>query len=349
MARRDAAIREGCAKFVCVRMTHMRGVDLDLFQFDYDMTWAGFFMNADGAIYGRYGSRTSGKKGADSLISTASFRRALERALELHAGYPGNKAALAGKRGAPLPWSSVEKMPSSAGKFAEPGDKGCIHCHHASTGLRRSLAMTKQPIPDPLLWTWPLAENVGMRLDLDEGNRIVEVRPGTAAAKAGLRTGDVVAGMNGQTILSHADVQWVLQNAPDRGDVKVDYRRDAASAQATLALDGPWRRTDLSWRESMWDARPGLWLVGMTADERAKAGLAEGVLGLRIKWVIPRGLARKAGFQDGDVLVEFDGKTEPMDESLLVARVRQQHAPGSKIPVAVLRGGKRLPLTLEVD
>ena len=44
-------------QFVCVRAVQMYGVDLSLFQFQGQLTWAAVFLNADGTIYGRYGSR----------------------------------------------------------------------------------------------------------------------------------------------------------------------------------------------------------------------------------------------------------------------------------------------------
>lgn len=47
-------------EFVKVRVVKMNGVDIGLFQFDFDLTWMCFFMNANGFIYGRYGcGRTS--------------------------------------------------------------------------------------------------------------------------------------------------------------------------------------------------------------------------------------------------------------------------------------------------
>ena len=50
-------LRELLKQFVCVRAVQMWGLDLDKYQFDGFMTWAVFFLNADGTIYGRYGSR----------------------------------------------------------------------------------------------------------------------------------------------------------------------------------------------------------------------------------------------------------------------------------------------------
>ena len=40
-------------QFVTVRMVQGNGMDLSLFQFDYDMSFAVFFLNADRTISGR--------------------------------------------------------------------------------------------------------------------------------------------------------------------------------------------------------------------------------------------------------------------------------------------------------
>src|SRR6188768_1201604 len=82
-------------QFVCVRIIQGNRLDLDLFQYDYDMSWAAMFLNADKTIYGRYGSRDASGPESDRLLSTAGFQKAAERALALHAAYPKNKAALA--------------------------------------------------------------------------------------------------------------------------------------------------------------------------------------------------------------------------------------------------------------
>ena len=48
-------------EFVCVRLVQANALDLTLFQFDYDLTFAVFFMNTDRTIYGRYGTRSERK------------------------------------------------------------------------------------------------------------------------------------------------------------------------------------------------------------------------------------------------------------------------------------------------
>lgn len=86
-------------EFVCVRLVQMKGVDLRTFQFDWDLTWHTFFLNADGTIYGRYGTRAGVRNNQLTHISLASFKKALQRALELPRSYPAIKATLGGKRG----------------------------------------------------------------------------------------------------------------------------------------------------------------------------------------------------------------------------------------------------------
>src|SRR5688500_12955367 len=78
----------------------MKGVDLRLFQFDWDLTFAVVFLNADGTVYGRYGTRAGVRGNQMTHVSLASLTRAMERALALHKAYPGNRAELAGKRAA---------------------------------------------------------------------------------------------------------------------------------------------------------------------------------------------------------------------------------------------------------
>ena len=47
-------------EFVRVRLIRISGADLNLFDFDYDLTWAAFFLNANEKIYGRFGGRDAG-------------------------------------------------------------------------------------------------------------------------------------------------------------------------------------------------------------------------------------------------------------------------------------------------
>ena len=79
VVRRDPRVADLMDKFVCVRMVQGNGMDLTLFQFDYDLTFAAFFMNADRTIYGRFGSRSNQKDPAKD-ISMEGFGKATANA-----------------------------------------------------------------------------------------------------------------------------------------------------------------------------------------------------------------------------------------------------------------------------
>ncbi|WP_185928751.1 Do family serine endopeptidase [Sphingomonas sp. IC081] len=66
-----------------------------------------------------------------------------------------------------------------------------------------------------------------------------------------------------------------------------------------------------------------------------------------IQSVVPEGAAAKAGIQAGDVVVKVGGKEVTRDQSLsyLVANT----APGTKIPVELIRNGRRMTVTATVD
>ena len=58
VVRHDPQIKNLMDQFVRVRIVQANGMDLSLFQFDLDLTFAVFLMNADKTIYGRFGSRS---------------------------------------------------------------------------------------------------------------------------------------------------------------------------------------------------------------------------------------------------------------------------------------------------
>src|SRR5262249_5626441 len=52
------------------------------FDFDYDLTWMGFFLDAGGHVYGRYGGR--GAESAEGRVSLAGLRYAMDAPLAPH-------------------------------------------------------------------------------------------------------------------------------------------------------------------------------------------------------------------------------------------------------------------------
>jgi hypothetical protein len=346
-------------KFVCVRLVQANALDLALFQFDYDLTFAVFLLNADKTIYGRFGSR-SDRKDAAKDISMEGFRKALAAALELHKRYPANKALLAGKQPRPTRFKTPEDFPSLAGKYKPTLDyegkvvQSCMHCHQIRDAERRFFRDDNIPIPDTVLYPYPMPNAAGLSLDPKEKAKVTSVAAGSAAEKAGFKVGDEILSLEGQPILSIADVQWVLQNAGEPATLNSEILRGRKRIKLALDLAADWRRqSDIAWRTTTWDLRRmaagGMVLQDSTAEERRAARLPDDTLALRVNHVGEYGdhaVARRAGFKKDDILVSVDNLTSHMAESELFRYLLQRKMPGEKIRVTLLRDGERMTLEL---
>jgi S1-C subfamily serine protease len=67
--------------------------------------------------------------------------------------------------------------------------------------------------------------NSGLTVDEDHGVLVVKVMPNSPAAKAGIRAGDVIQKLNGQSVTDGNAVQQVVENSKVGGDLRVELRR----------------------------------------------------------------------------------------------------------------------------
>jgi hypothetical protein len=363
IVERDPQIRKLLEKFVCVRIVHANGMDLSLFQFDYDQSFAAFLMNADKTLYGRYGTRSHQTESADD-VTLEGFAAALEAALAIHAEYPHNEPALTGKQPTRAPAYPVpEEFPPLAGqydsKIAYEGQvaKSCIHCHQVGEVQRDMLWSAGEPITNELLFPYPHPKALGLIMDPREAATIKSVEPNSSAARDGFEQGDKLLSLAGQPLLSMADIQWVLNNAPAEGRLPAELLRDGRKKSLELTLASGWRTQDnISWRASSWALRRmttgGLLLEETAPSARRAASLADDALALTVRHVGEYGahaLAKQAGFKKGDILVSVDGRTDAMRETDLFAFLVQNKRIGDEYPVTVLRDGQRLDLKLRVQ
>ncbi len=355
---RDLRLKRLLKKFVCVRVVQGNALNLELFQFDYDLTFAAFFMNADRSIYGRYGTRSSQEK-PERDISMQGFVSAIEGALELHGKFPGIRKSLAAKQGGKPRYPTPDLYPTLkrfspllnyGGKVAQ----SCMHCHMINAAETELLRAKKAPLPDKLLYPWPLPGSVGLQLSPAERALVVKVAPSSAAAEAGFRHGDRILSLEGQPILSTADIQWVLHNAPAPAKLTAVVKRAEKTARLKLELDGDWRKsTDISWRASTWPLRRmglgGMRLKDVWDGDRKKRGL-EG-MALWVRHVGQYGAhraAKNAGFRKGDIVIELDGIRNRLTETEILVHIFRKRKSGDSIPVTILRGDKRKLLRLPI-
>lgn len=356
-------IRPLLEKFVCVRVVGTNGLDLDTFQYDTDQSFAMFMLNSDKTVYGRFGTR-SHRTDWIGDVSIEGMARALDGALDLHADYPSNKALLEAKRGKPLEFSSPERFPTLSEKYNDSlnyeGDvvKSCIHCHQIGEARRDFYWHQSKPIPEKLLFPYPHPKSIGLILDPQQRATIASVVKGSVADAAKLNKGDRILTMNGQPLLSMADVQWVLHHMPaSGGNVQLRVRRGTAFENATIELPSGWRRwDDTSWRVAVWSMRRialgGMRLEPLDEQGREERGIADGKMALHVLRVGkygPHGTAMKSGFKEDDIIVGYNGSDSLESEQELFAHTNENCKPGDTVAINLLRNGKKLNLPLRIQ
>ena len=118
------------------------------------------FLNADRTIYGRYGTRAGGRNDANTHISVPGFKKAMERALATHKGYPANKEQLARYTSPRAEFATPEKIPTMR-------TNNCIHCHQVHDSLLRHKWEQKE-LKATDLFVYPLPERIGLKMDPED-------------------------------------------------------------------------------------------------------------------------------------------------------------------------------------
>ncbi len=359
----DPLVRPLLEKFVRARQVSTNGLDLDLFQYDTDQSFAVFFLNADGTIYGRFGTRSHRTEWLGD-VSLRGLAKAMQGALDLHANLGNVRASLAGKRGAPMEVSSPEKFPRLKDKYTDKLNyegnvvRSCIHCHQIGEAQRDWYADLGEPIPERVFFPYPHPKVIGLTLDAEETAVVKQVAPGSAAENSDLRPGDVIEELDGQPLLSIADVQWVLHNAGADGDsLPMKVRRGDGVRDVSLELEPGWRRADdISWRVSSWSYRRmvtgGMVLEAVSDEVRRELNLEDDQMALEAKYLGqhgPHGAAKRVGFRKGDLVVEFNGRKDLITESTLLHYAMANRQVGDDVDVTVLRDGRRQQLTMPMQ
>jgi serine protease Do len=176
--------------------------------------------------------------------------------------------------------------------IAELKDKGVV--------TRGWLGVQVQPV------TIGIADSLGMKKA--EGAMVDEPQNGSPAAKAGIRSGDVVTALDGSPLKDSHDLARKVAVLAPGSSVKLDILRNGESKTLNVTLgEMPNRKqADAGNREMQPDsgAPPHIGLRLAPANEVAGSG-GKGVV---VTAVDPQGSAAEHGFQSGDVIVDVGGK-----------------------------------------
>ena len=146
----------------------------------------------------------------------------------------------------------------------------------------------------------PLAESFGLKSP--DGALVSSVVPGSAAAKADLKPGDVITAIDGQPVHTAGDVSHRVGLANPGQRIALSVWRDKSAHDLTVALG----KAETEHEQTMSKADSGtlgLAVRPLQRDELKRAGVDHGLLIERSS-----GAAAEAGIQPGDVLLALNGK-----------------------------------------
>jgi serine protease Do len=184
-----------------------------------------------------------------------------------------------------------------------------------------------------------LAES--FKLDSPGGALVSKVEPDSAAAKAGVKAGDVILAYNGEPVKDAGGLSMRVNTTPpgEKATLKVwrEGKETTLTARIANASSGD-SDTEMASNASD-EPKLGLALRPLTSDERQQAGVSGGLLVQDVQ-----GRAAQAGIQPGDVVLGVDGKPVTSVDQLREAARSHRKSLALLIP----RGDNRLfvPLAL---
>jgi serine protease Do len=151
-----------------------------------------------------------------------------------------------------------------------------------------------------------LAESFGLKMP--DGALVSSVMSDSAAAKAGLKPGDVIMRIDGQPVRTGGDVSTRVGMAAPGQKIQLTIWRDKASHDFDVKLGA---LTDTETKQVAADGSPGtlgLAVRPLTPDEKREVHADHGLV---VEGV--GGAAARAGIQPGDVVLSLNGK--PVDSA----------------------------------
>jgi serine protease Do len=174
-------------------------------------------------------------------------------------------------------------------------DHGQVH--------RGMLGVTIQPV------TADIAQSLG--LQHVRGALVNAVQSGSPAEKAGVRQGDVITAVNGETVKGYNDLRNEVSQLLPGSNVKLTIVRDGKEQTVTATLSELKASRDAQSNRDREGANDGtgfgMSVEPLTRDQARQLGV-NATSGVVITDVQPSGRAAEAGLRPGDVIAEVDRK-----------------------------------------
>lgn len=140
------------------------------------------------------------------------------------------------------------------------------------------------------------------------GAVVSQVEPDSPAAKAGLKVGDVITGLNGKTVNDSGELQVEVGQKQPGTKIDLTVLRDGKSMQVPVTLEAMGARDKGTETASSENGKPrwGLGLADLTPEVKQQVQAPSNVHGAVIERVVPGSSADDAGLQQGDIIMEVN-------------------------------------------
>ncbi len=190
---------------------------------------------------------------------------------------------------------------------------------HGGVVPRGYLGVNIQPV------TSEMAESMGLKTA--GGAIVVDAMPGTPAAEAGLKAGDVITKLDGKAVEDAADLTLRVGSFKPGDKVELTYLRDGAekTAQVTLAQQKNEKVAKAEGSSDQGQAEGSGATLGIQIAP-AKEVAGAGDKGVAIVGVDPDGAAAAQGVTEGDVILDIAGKpvSTPQDVKSEIDNAKSQ-------------------------
>jgi serine protease Do len=171
-----------------------------------------------------------------------------------------------------------------------------------------------------------------------EGALVSQVEPESPAAKAGLKNGDVILGVDGKPVSDAGELQVEIGQRQPGTTIRLDIIRNGKSDTVPVTLEAMGSRDKVAIKSSeTGKPRWGLALGDLSSDARQQLQAPSEIQGAIVENVEPGSSAENAGIQRGDVIVEVNRK--PVQSASDVQRALSGVAQGQDALVLVWSQG----------
>ncbi|MGA3346619.1 MAG: Do family serine endopeptidase [Terracidiphilus sp.] len=182
------------------------------------------------------------------------------------------------------------------------------------------------------------------------GAIVSQVTPDSPASRGGLKTGDVIAQLDGQKIVNGSALQVAVSEMAPGTRITLGVLRDGKPATLSLTVGQFHGNTEVA-ENGGEDGQPngkiGLEVANLTSEARQQFNVPEQVHGVLVQNVRSGSPADDAGIQPGDVILEVDRK--PADSANQFASAVHQNKDGKDLLMLVWSKGNSSYRTIHPD